>query len=92
MIGNTYHQWRNIKGKYQDIEGFCKSATIDEVIKHNYVLMAGNYVGTEEVESDGISFEEKMQTLTTTLAKQFTKRRDLEKNVRKNLTNIGYEL
>jgi len=91
LITETYHSWRNIKGTYKNIDGFCKSATMDEVIKGNYVLMPGKYVGTEEEETDGIPFEDKMQTLTTTLAEQFAKRKDLEKTIRKNLKGIGYE-
>ncbi|KXV80086.1 DNA methyltransferase, partial [Acetobacter malorum] len=32
-IADTYHAWRGEKnaGKYEDIPGFCKSATLDEV-------------------------------------------------------------
>ena len=91
QIADTYHNWRNLKGKYQDIDGFCKSATIEEVKKNNYILMPGKYVGTEEEESDGILFEDKMQTLTASLAEQFAKRNELEKTIRKNLKGIGYE-
>jgi len=91
QIADTYHNWRNPKGKYQDIDGFCKSATIEEVKKNNYILMPGKYVGTEEEESDGILFEDKMQTLTAALAEQFAKRNELEKTIRKNLKGIGYE-
>jgi len=91
QIADTYHNWRNPKGKYQDIDGFCKSASIEEVKKNNYILMPGKYVGTEEEESDGILFEDKMQTLTAALAEQFAKRNDLEKTIRKNLKGIGYE-
>ena len=53
--------------------------------------MPGKYVGTEEEESDGILFEDKMQTFTAALAEQFAKRNELEKNIRKNLKGIGYE-
>ncbi len=30
-IASTYHNWRNLDGTYEDIPGFCKSATIEEV-------------------------------------------------------------
>ncbi len=91
QIADTYHLWRNPKGKYKDVEGFCKSASIEEVKANNYILMPGKYVGTEEEESDGILFEDKMLTLTTALAEQFAKRNELEKTIRKNLKGIGYE-
>jgi type I restriction enzyme M protein len=92
LITETYHSWRNLKGKYKDIDGFCKSATMDEVVKNSYVLMPGKYVGTEEEATDGILFGDKMQTLTVTLAEQFAKRKELEKTIRKNITSIGYEI
>ena len=95
LITDTYHSWRNVRASladapYKDVAGFSMSATMEEVIKNNYVLMPGKYVGTEEEVSDGILFEDKMQTLTTILSEQFEKRKELEKNIRKNLLSIGY--
>ncbi|MEN6332416.1 MAG: class I SAM-dependent DNA methyltransferase [Smithella sp.] len=89
-IAGTYHSWRSKSSGYEDIAGFCKAATLDEVRKNNYVLMPGRYVGTEEVIDDGVSFDEKMKVLTTKLAEQFTKGAQLEKIIRKNLKGIGY--
>jgi len=91
LISDTYHSWRNKDGDYEDKPGFCKSATIQEVKKNNYVLMPGRYVGTETEEDDGIPFEEKMGTLTFKLAEQFAKGSDLEITIRDNLKGIGYE-
>ena len=90
-ITDTYHAWRNIGGQYQDKDGFCKAATLEEVRKNSHVLMPGRYVGTEAVEDDGIPFEEKMNVLTTKLAEQFARGSELEKSIRENLKGIGYE-
>ena len=90
-ITDTYHAWRNIDGQYEDIAGFCKAATMEEVRKNNHVLMPGRYVGTEAEEDDGIPFDEKMNTLTAKLAEQFARGRELEKTIRENLKGIGYE-
>ena len=90
-IADTYHQWRNQDGKYEDIKGFCKSATLEEVKEHEYVLTPGRYVGIEEVEDDGVSFEEKMEDMTSELKKLFARSRQLEEEIRKNLGGIGYE-
>lgn len=91
LIANTYHAWRNKGSKHQDIAGFCRSATLDEIRKNNYVLMPGRYVGTEEIEDDGVPFEDKMNALTAKLAEQFAQGKKLEKTIRDNLKGIGYE-
>lgn len=90
-ISDTYHNWRNIKGNYKDIQGFCKSASITVVAENNYVLMPGRYVGTEDEIEDPLSFDEKMKILTGTLNKQFVETEQLHKTIRQNLKNIGYE-
>jgi type I restriction enzyme M protein len=71
-IAGTYHAWRGDKGagEYEDVPGFCKSATLEEIRKHGHVLTPGRYVGAEEVEDDGEPFEEKMKRLTATLREQ----------------------
>jgi type I restriction enzyme M protein len=95
QITDTYHNWRALKGaakkKYKDVAGFCKAATVEEVAQNNFVLMPGRYVGTEDEVEDAMPFAEKMQTLTATLAEQFTKGGALQKTIRKNLKSIGYE-
>lgn len=90
-ISDTYHNYRNINGQYEDIQGFCKAAKLEEVREHEYVLTPGRYVGIEEQEDDGILFEEKMEALTSELGELFAKSRSLEDEIRKNLGGIGYE-
>lgn len=89
-IADAYHQWRNKGGKYEDVQGFCKSASLEEVKANNYVLSPGRYVGTEVEEDDGVSFEEKMKSLTTKLAEQFKESKALEKQIKENLKEIGF--
>lgn len=91
-ISETYHEWRNIDGEYEDIKGFCKSASIEDIREHEYVLTPGRYVGIEDVEDDGIPFDEKMESMTAELAELFAKSRHLEDEIRKNLGGIGYEI
>ena len=90
-IANTYIAWQN-EERYEDVQGYCKAASIDEIKKHDYILTPGRYVGIEEVEDDGEPFEAKMERLTNTLANQFRKSRELEEEIRKQLGGIGYEL
>ena len=90
-IADTYHKYRNLNGQYEDIQGFCKAAKLDEVREHEYVLTPGRYVGIEEQEDDGIPFEKKMGVLTSELRELFDKSRKLEDEIRRNLGGIGYE-
>ena len=54
------------------------------------MLTPGRYVGAEEVEDDGIPFEEKMSELTATLYEQFARADQLEATIKKNLEVLGY--
>ena len=90
-IADTYHKYRNINGKYEDIKGFCKAAKFDKVKENDYILTPGRYVGIEDVEDDGIPFEVKMETLTKELNELFQESRILEDEIRKNLGGLGYD-
>jgi type I restriction enzyme M protein len=91
QIADTYHDWRNANGKYADVAGFCKAASMEDIKTNQYVLMPGRYVGTEAEEEDTVPFAEKMNALTETLAKQFQQSAVLEKTIREHLKSIGYE-
>jgi type I restriction enzyme M protein len=91
-ISEVYHNWRNLDGKYDDIQGFCKSATIKEVEENNYILTPGRYVGTEDVEDDGVSFEEKVSEISQSLSAHFKESTDLQERIKENLIKIGIEL
>ncbi len=91
-ISQEYHSWRGEGGEYEDIRGFCKSVSQDEVKKHDYTLTPGRYVGFAEEEEDPEEFEEKMQKLTSELAKQFKKSDELEAEIKANLKRLGYDL
>ena len=88
-IAGTYRNFVN-SNNYEDVAGFCKAATIEEIKENNYVLTPGRYVGVEEQEDDGIPFEEKMKTITAELKVQFEESHKLEEEIRKNLEAIGY--
>ena len=91
-ITEAYHSWRNKEGGYEDVAGFCKSATLEEVEANNFVLTPGRYVGTEDVEDDGIPFEEKVAEITDSLREQFEKSVELQNRIKENLQKIGIDL
>jgi type I restriction enzyme M protein len=77
---------------YENILGFCKSAQLDEIQKHDYVLTPGRYVGAVAEEDDGEPFAEKMARLTTQLKTQFEESNKLEAEIKKNLSSLGYNI
>lgn len=93
-IARTYHAWRGEKGAgyYEDVPGFCKSATTDEIASHGQVLTPGRYVGSEDIEDDGEPFDEKMQRLTAQLTELFAKSDRLERVIRANMKGLGHAM
>ncbi|MCE7730914.1 type I restriction-modification system subunit M [Vibrio campbellii] len=95
-VADLYHAWKTgteVNGiTYQDQAGFCKSATLEEITKHDFVLTPGRYVGATEELDDGVPFGEKMATLTAKLSEQFAESATLEAEIKKNLAGLGYEL
>jgi type I restriction enzyme M protein len=90
-VTDVYHAWRNVSSPgYADIDGFCKSAAVNEVKTNNSILSPGRYVGAEAEEDDGVSFEEKMEKLTGELMEQFEEGERLEKEIKQNLKGIGF--
>ena len=80
------------EGTLEDVKGFCAVADLQEIEKQDFILTPGRYVGIEEVEDDGEPFEEKMTRLTSELSEMFDKSHGLEKEIRKKLGAIGYEI
>jgi len=91
-IAHTYHEWRKKDGKYEDVQGFAKSATLPEIKKHNFVLTPGRYVGIKAVEDDGVPFEEKMAKLTGELQGQIKEEERLNEEIEKQLKRAGLEM
>jgi type I restriction enzyme M protein len=75
---------------YQDLPGFCKSATTAKIAAHGHVLTPGRYVGAEGIEDDGDPFEEKMPRLVAELHAQFAESAKLEQAIKANLRGLGY--
>lgn len=95
-VADIFHAWKTgeeVNGlAYEDQAGFCKSASLEEITKHDFVLTPGRYVGAADEEDDGIPFAEKMATLTERLSEQFIESAKLEVKIKENLAGLGYEI
>ena len=90
-VADTFHAWQLGEG-YEDVAGFCYSASLDDIRKHEHVLTPGRYVGAEAQADDGEAFADKMARLTQQLAAQFAESAKLEGEIKKNLAGLGYAL
>ena len=86
-IANTYHEWRNLDGNYEDISGFCKSASIEEIKELDYVLTPGRYVGLAE-EEDDFDFNERFTKLRAEFEEQLKEEERLNKLILENLDKV----
>jgi type I restriction enzyme M protein len=86
-IASTYHEWRKVNGKYEDVKGFCFSASLERVKELDYVLTPGRYVGLPE-EEDDFDFKEKFLSLKKELEEQIKEEEKLNKIILENLNKI----
>lgn len=86
-MANTYHNWRTSNSAYEDVQGFCKSVSIEEVKALNYVVTPGRFVGLPDDEDD-FNFEERFSTLKAELEKQIAEEDELNKQIAENLAKI----
>ncbi len=91
-IARTYHSWKKEDSSYEDIKGFCASKTIKEIEGQNYYLTPARFIGIKKEEEESESYIEKMDHLTITLKNLFKKSGELEKLIRSNFENLGFEI
>jgi len=92
-IAATYHAWRGDKDcrqQYEDIPGFCKAATLEDIRRHNHILTPGRYVGVAPVQEDDEPFEAKMGRLVAQLRVQQAEAAKLDAIIAANLKDLGY--
>ena len=83
-IADTVQAWKSSEG-YEDIAGFCKSASLEEIEKNGFKLTPGRFVGSCDEKDDGIPFAEKIETLTTQLKSLRVEGKTLDKQIEKSL-------
>ena len=76
------------KGKYRDIDGLCKIASLKDIKGHGYSLNPGRYVGVAEKEEEDGDFYERLEELNEELEQLNTEARDLEERIADNVTKL----
>jgi len=86
-IASTYHEWRKVKGKYEEVKGFCNSASIERVKELDYVLTPGRYVGLPDDEDD-FDFKERFTSLKAEFEGQLKEEERLNALILENLKKV----
>ena len=86
-IAETYHNWRNPEGDYEDVKGFCSSASIERVRGLDYVLTPGRYVGLPDDEDD-FDFNERFTKLKAEFEEQLKEEERLNVLITENLLRV----
>jgi len=86
-ITDTYHNWRNPEGEYEDVKGFCNSTSIERVKELDHVLTPGRYVGLAD-EEDDFDFKERFSQLKAEFRAQLEEEELLNFIINKNLAKI----
>jgi len=90
-IAGTFDSWAN--GTYQDVDGFCRSVSREEIADGGGALSPGRYIGTEESQvEDEVSFSERMAELVAVLSTQLQESQQAETELKTKLKILGYEI
>ncbi len=93
-IADTYHAWRGTDSAarkqltYEDLAGFCKSVTADEIKGADYTLTPGRFVGATQGVADSEPLDEKISRLTGELAAALDESDHLSQEVRRQMERI----
>jgi len=79
-------------GKYKDIKGLCKAATLDEVRENGYSLTPGRYVGIAKPLEPEYDFKERLTELDHEFNTINIKVKSLNKKINENLKQILAQL
>jgi type I restriction enzyme M protein len=76
------------KGKYRDVPGLCKIATLKEIEEQGWSLNPGRYVGVAERPAEEYDFKEKLIELNAELEKLNAESKALEKQISQNVNQL----
>lgn len=76
-------------GKYRDVIGLCKAASIEEIREQDYSLNPGRYVGVSFDVEDLNDFRESMTSLKSELSDLNDSGKELMSRILSNLSQLG---
>lgn len=90
LIINAYKKFKT--NDSADVTGFSKVASYDEIVKNDYSLTPGKYVGVSISGNNNITLKEKIDDISVSLYDDFKKSRVLDEKIEKIIEAIKNEL
>jgi type I restriction enzyme M protein len=76
------------KGKYADVAGLCKAATLKEIEEQGWSLNPGRYVGVADRVEDDFDFYERLEEQNEELERLNVEAHELEERIAENVTKL----
>ena len=90
-IQETVQSWKTGED-YEDVAGFCKSASLEEIEKNGFVLTPGRYVGADLSADDGIDFNDRIEALFGRLSTLSAKSTELDEKILSIKSHFDFEI
>ncbi len=88
-LDDTYNRYEN--NTLEDEKGYCAVVGLEDIVKQDYILTHGRYVGIKDEEEDDEAFNDKMARLTSDLSVFFAQSDNLQRDIKDRLREIGFE-
>ena len=76
------------EGRYVDVPGLCKVATVEEIEAQGWSLNPGRYVGVAEREAEDFDFHERLRELNEELGSLNAEAHEIEKRIAENVKKL----
>jgi type I restriction enzyme M protein len=83
-IADTVQAWKTGED-YEDVAGFCKSASLEDIEKNGFVLTPGRYVGNAEQEATTTNFNDTLSQHIASYIRLRGEAEQLEISISRNL-------
>jgi type I restriction enzyme M protein len=90
-IQETVQSWKTGED-YEDVAGFCKSASLEEIEKNGFVLTPGRYVGSDFSKDSNEDFEENMVELISKMRSLGESASRIDNDIEHALTALGFNV
>ena len=92
-VADTYHTWQTTAATegYEDIDEYCYSATLEEIISKGYTLVPSKYIKFTTT-GETVDYDTKMQTLQSELSTLLKKEEESRQALLDVFKELGYEI